>query len=49
MGMAEKVGWLLAVVLCVLLPALLGYWKLAVVGALLLALTWWLLARKAGM
>jgi hypothetical protein len=38
--MAEKVGWLLA--LCVLLPALLEYYALAAAGAVLLALTWWL-------
>jgi len=40
--MAEKLGWLLAVVVCVLLPAVLEFYALAAVGAVLLALTWWL-------
>ena len=46
--MAEKVGWLLAVVLCVVLPVALEYYGLALAGAVLLALAWWLVREGGG-
>ena len=45
MSRAERIGWLLAVIICVVLPLALGYVGLGVVGGALLALAFWVLRR----
>ena len=42
---AERLGWLLAVGLCVGLPLALGYWGLAPAGGLSLAVLAWRVKR----
>lgn len=44
--MAERLGWILAIVLCVILPAALGYYGLALAGRSELAMLWWRLRRN---
>jgi len=43
MSKPELAGWLLAGVCCVVIPLALGYVGLALAGAALLALAWWVL------
>lgn len=43
--MAEVIGWILAIVVCIVIPLALGYYALALVGAGSLAVLWWLLRR----
>lgn len=49
MSTSERVSWLLAVFLCVILPALLSYWDCVAGGAGGLAVLWWMFTPwKAG-
>ena len=41
----ERIGWMLAVIICVVIPLALGYIGLGVVGGALLALAFWVLRR----
>lgn len=43
---AERVGWLLAAIMCLIIPLAMGYRGLAVVGGASLAVLAWLLARE---
>jgi len=42
---SERIGWALAVFLCVILPLALGYWGLALAGAGGLVVLWWRVKR----
>jgi len=48
MNRPEWIGWLLAVVCCVILPLVFGHWREAIAGTGGLAVLWWLL-RKDGL
>ena len=39
--MDEVIGWILAVVICIVLPVALGYYDLALAGGGGLAVLWW--------
>ena len=43
--MAEVIGWILGVIICIVLPVALGYWDLAVAGASGLAVLAWRVKR----
>lgn len=45
MSTSERIAWLLAVFLCVILPLALGYWGLALAGTGGLAVLAWRLRR----
>ena len=45
MTRSDKLSWVLAVILCVVIPLGLGYYGLAIVGGLSLAVLAWVLRR----
>jgi len=42
---SERLGWALAVIICLALPLALGYYREAIAGTAALAVLWWLLRR----
>ena len=48
MTLSECAGWLLAVVICLVVPLALGYWHEAIAGTVALAVLAWLLKKKHG-
>ena len=45
MSRAERIGWALAVIICLALPLALGHWREAIAGMGGLAVLWLLLRR----
>jgi len=45
MSRSERIGWLLAVIICLVIPLLFGHWREAIAGTGALAVLWWLLRR----
>ena len=43
---AERLGWILGGVICIVLPLALGYYGLALAGAGGLAVLWWRVKRE---
>ena len=42
---AERIGWLLGLIICLVIPLLFGHWREAIAGTGALAVLWWLLRR----
>jgi len=42
---SERIGWALAVIICLVIPLLFGHWREAIAGTGALAVLWWRLRR----
>jgi len=45
MSRSERIGWLLGLIICLVIPLAFGHWREAIAGTGALAVLWWLLRR----